>query len=104
MVEPAQEVARFRVYKIMMPSLNEAFKAFTGTVAATGTFRFDSGEPRRALMLHLDNGSDYVIRRVGPEVPTYDDPKLVPLIGHRVELTGTVINGVLFVKKWKLIP
>jgi hypothetical protein len=81
--------------------LHEAFETFRGSVSATGNFHLGDGKLHRALMIHLDNGADYMLRRTGAQSPNYDDPELSKLIGHSCEISGVVINGVLFVRKWK---
>jgi len=54
-----------------------------------------------ALMLTTDDGSRYLLRRLGG--PAYADPELNPLAGQRVSVTGLIHRDVFLIEESRVL-
>lgn len=64
------------------------------------TYAAGSKSEHPALMLTTDDGSRYLLRRLGG--PAYADPELDPLAGHRVLVTGVIHRDVFLLVRHQI--
>ena len=61
------------------------------------TYAAGSKSEHRGLILTTDEGSRYLLRRLGG--PAYADPELDALVGHRVSVTGRIHRDVFLLER-----
>ena len=65
------------------------------------TYAAGSKSEHPALMLTTDDGSRYLLRRLGG--PAYADPELDSLEGHQVSVTGLIHRDVFLIEESRVL-